>query len=161
MSFMESLLRDIQLSNQIVYVCSGNIIRSAFAELYTRHLIGPKFTISVASLGTDYHNSQILDITRKNLINQGVDIQKINNFHPTHISDFKVDKIDEVIFFGMTRHHQSQLKRYFGKEIKSYLLPSILDENVEIEDPYFTNNYDRVFHKIEKCVNQLVNYYIN
>lgn len=158
---MESLLRDFQLSNQIVFVCSGNIIRSAFAEIYTKHLIGWRSNKSIRSLGTDYHNSQILDMTRNTLIDKGIDSQKINNFQPTHISGFKVENIDDVIFFSMTNHHKTQLQRYFGKGIKSYLLPKILDENVEIEDPYFTNNYEQVFLKIEKCVNQLVNYYIN
>ncbi|MCE7734496.1 MAG: hypothetical protein GPJ54_06440 [Candidatus Heimdallarchaeota archaeon] len=158
---MESLLRDIHQSNQIVFVCSGNIIRSAFAELYTRHVLGTKANKSIRSLGTDYHNTNILDLTRKVLIEKEISPEKINNFHPTHISEFKVDRIDDLIFFSMTNHHQSQLENYFGKEIKSYLLPNILDEDLEIEDPYFTNNYERVFLKIEECVNQLANYCIN
>jgi len=161
MIIMETMLRDIHQSNRIVFVCSGNIIRSAFAELYLKHVIKARFNLSISSLGTDYHNSQILKLTRSVLINKGVDPREIDKFRPTHISDFSVDKVDDFIFFSMTYHHQSQLESYLGRKIKSYLLSNLLEEDTEIEDPYFTENFDQVFDKIEECINQLVNYCIN
>lgn len=155
---MELLIRNIKQSKQLTFACSGNIIRSAFAELLTKHLVKEKM---ISSLGTEYHNSQIHPQTKRILLDKGIESIKIDNFQPTHISKINPTAIENIIFFSMTNDHKAKLEKYFGPKIKSYLLREIMNENREIEDPYFSENYDKVFSSIEECVIQLAKYCIN
>ncbi|MHA2027827.1 MAG: arsenate reductase/protein-tyrosine-phosphatase family protein [Candidatus Kariarchaeaceae archaeon] len=155
---MTQLQSDIIKSENIVFVCSGNIIRSAFAEILAKSFIVNK---NISSLGTDYHNSRILNETKNALLARNIPLENIIGFRPTNIVDFKIKDLQKTIFFGMTAIHLKKIKSYFVDEINVYLLSEIIDENKEISDPYFTNNYDQVFSKIEQCINQLTKYCIN
>ncbi len=50
---------NLEKFEKIYFVCSGNIIRSAFAELYLKQLLVDKSDPKIGSFGTTYHNTRI------------------------------------------------------------------------------------------------------
>ncbi|OLS23454.1 MAG: Low molecular weight protein-tyrosine-phosphatase PtpB [Candidatus Heimdallarchaeota archaeon LC_2] len=143
--------------DEIVFVCSGNIIRSAFAELLAKNLLP---TIKFSSCGTVYFNNQILHETKVALISREISSEIINNFKPTHITNAKKYNLNSCIFFGMTNKHLKEIRNHFGNDANVRLLRDLIDEHEEVEDPYFTNNFDLVFDKISECIFQLEKYLI-
>ena len=73
----ESELIDLTKNAKTMYfVCSGNIIRSSFAELLARN----QGVENVDSYGTTYHNSSIHDRSQQELVDRGVDSKLIDQF---------------------------------------------------------------------------------
>ena len=151
-------LSEITEAKEFVFVCSGNIIRSAFAELIAKNLIENR---NFTSCGTEYFNNDIISETRQALLDKGIPLNLINDFRPTHITRTKEYDLSSTIFFGMTHKHVREIRSYFGEESKIGLLRNLIDENEEVEDPYFTNNFDKVFTKIFDCIHQLEKYLNN
>lgn len=135
---------------KIYFVCSGNIIRSAFAELYLKHLLGDQSKLIIASFGTTYHNTRIHNKAQEYLSEIGI---SSDNFTPTHISEISLD--GKVIVFGMTKDHLHSLKNQWQDHSNLYLLSEISSDIIEIEDPYFSNNQELAF---KKAFEQIVTY---
>ena len=145
----ESLQKQLLYAEEIVFVCSGNIIRSAFAHLYAEN-IGISKTIR--SLGTVYKNSKIHSNTRSELAKLGVSTKLMNDFHPTHIDDFIISGC-HAVFFCMTNEHLQQLENYAIKNV--FLLSEILNQKEEIGDPFFLGRFQETFMNIKNCLDKL------
>ena len=63
------LPEDLKDVTSILFVCTGNMVRSAFAELYARYLGCP---LQVSSAATIYRNTEIFPITGFALLARGV-----------------------------------------------------------------------------------------
>ena len=150
-------ISEISRFNEIVFACSGNIIRSAFAELLAKNLID---TMKFSSFGTEYFNNHILKETETALISKGISAEDISKFKPTHMTQTKNFNLSSSIFFGMTNKHVKEIRNYFGEGVNVRLLREIIDEYEEVEDPYFTGNFEVVFEKIAECIFQLEKYLI-
>ncbi|MCY3414044.1 MAG: hypothetical protein INQ03_20540 [Candidatus Heimdallarchaeota archaeon] len=140
---------DIQ-EKTILFLCSGNIIRSAFAEIYAKHL-GLK---NVHSAGTVYFNNAITQEAARRLIEEGVDMDLLNQFQPTHISELQLINPREYIIFGMKQEHLDST--YIQNFPYKFLLSEINDEKYEIKDPYFEGGYNEVFDMIKNLLEKLV-----
>ena len=132
----------------IVFVCSGNIIRSAFCELYAKHL-----GISCSSFGTRYRNTRIHPQARKALLARGVPHRQIKEFTPRFISEVKYSSKNK--YYCMTKEHVSDLLQAGFEEERVFLLASVLGEESDIQDPFFTGEFTKVFDVLEKCVHAL------
>ncbi len=135
----------------IVFVCSGNIIRSAFCELLLKHKVN---TADVSSLGLFYKNSIIHPKTREALLERGVPHVLIDNFKPTFADDIVLDP--DNLYFCMTMKHKSDLLCRGIPESNIRLVSSVLNQHVDVEDPYFIGNYDQVFSYLKKCIEKIV-----
>ncbi len=147
--------QEIIEAKEIVFVFSGNIIRSAFAELLAKSQIN---SINFSSFGTEYFNNNILYETRVALLSKGISQKRVDNFKPTHITQIKEYDLNTTLFFAMTNKHLKDINNFFGNKVKANLLLNLIDEDVEVEDPYFTGNFEKVFTKIEECIYQLEKY---
>lgn len=136
----------------ILFLCSGNIIRSAFADLYSRHIGVEK---NILSAGTTYFNSRITKEAESKLISLGVDNNIISEFSPTHISNLALSNFSKIIVFGMKRAHLSDFDLFPEKVIAKYLLSEIQGTREEIADPYFEGGYGSVFIQIKNYVDEL------
>lgn len=152
---MNLSIQEIIEAKEIVFVCSGNIIRSAFAELLANNRI---HTIYFSSFGTEYFNNKISHEAKTALMSKGVSQEVVNNFKPIHMTQIRDYDLKTTIFFVMTNRHLKQINKYFGNRVKGNLIRNLIDENEEVEDPYFTKNFEKVFAKIEECIYQLETY---
>ncbi len=138
---------------KIYFVCSGNIIRSAFAELYLDHLLDDRSNVSIRSFGTTYHNTTIHYKAKEYLAELGI---STGNFTPTHISEISLD--GKAIVLGMTKEHLHLVNVHWEGFPNSFLLSEISNEIIEIADPYFANNQELAF---KKAFEQIVTYVDN
>lgn len=136
----------------ILFLCSGNIIRSAFADLYARHICIEK---NILSAGTTYFNSRISPEAEEELVSLGVNSNTITKFSPTHISNLDLTNFSKIIVFGMKRPHLSDFDLFPEKVIGKYLLSEIRGTKEEIADPYFEGGYSSVFNQIKNLIDEL------
>ncbi len=134
----------------VVFVCSGNIIRSAFCELYAKHRGLAK---EVISIGTTYHNRTIHPKSREKLLELGVPAYEIEEFRPTHISEHS--HRESMVYLVMTTSHIEDLVSNGIPEEHIHLLSEVGGDGTEIEDPYFTGEYERVFRALRSYVDKL------
>ncbi len=92
----------------LVFLCSGNMVRSAFADLYAKHI---GCSLPVRSGATIYRNDAIFPDAEEALLARGVDLAVIRAFRPTHIDDLVPGLEARQVFLGMRMHHLDALAR--------------------------------------------------
>lgn len=151
------LEKALQECDTIVFLCSGNLIRSAFADIYSKHINIPK---TLKSAGTDYYNAKISNKVIKVLESMGVDNNLIENFKPTNQSELVLDPNQMVVVFGMKNQHIAKCNIAKEQVLGSYLLSEISGTKIEIADPYFEGGFDDVIQLIKKYVDKISDFMI-
>lgn len=145
----EELRTALRETQRIVFACSGNMVRSAFAELYARHLEIPR---SISSVATTYRNGRIFPETAQALKRLGVSAQAVQGFRPTHIDDAPHLFDGSCILFAMTRSHLHALAGGPADRVPSFLFPRILARKDEIADPVLEGaDFGLTFRTLERC----------
>ncbi len=139
-------------SRDLLFLCSGNVLRSAFCELYARHLELPN---RVRSAATEYRNRAIFPESRAALSALGVPANLLNAFRPTHIDDFDAPPAPNTLVYGMTRAHLASFTQSFGASFETRLILSVLGKDREVDDPYFTHRYAETFATLTDCIEAL------
>ncbi|UCG01806.1 MAG: hypothetical protein JSW11_19645 [Candidatus Heimdallarchaeota archaeon] len=140
---------------RIVFICSGNIIRSPYAHLLFEHLIKEdkelKKKIRVESGGVTYRNYSISMEARDMLVKEGVPQKKIAEFTPRYFSDHPdmFQEADLVLVMEKTHIRKIPNKNTF------LLLEFTLGISNNVPDPYFDPPYERSFQMIKEALIQL------
>ena len=137
-------------TKEVLFLCSGNVLRSAFCELYARHLEVP---FRVTSGATVYRNDALFPESRIALLDRGVDAAWLDAFRPTHIERMSPRPGTRV--FGMTRSHLRDFERRFPGEFELALTRGLVGEPGEIDDPLHTGRYTETFDLLAACVEAL------
>ncbi|MEM7305408.1 MAG: hypothetical protein AAF682_02000 [Planctomycetota bacterium] len=138
-------------AHEVVFLCSGNMVRSAFADLYAHHLGLP---LAIRSLATTYRNDRIFPETALALGARGVDRARIEGFRPTHVDDGLARVDPSAVLFGMRWHHLEPLDAERGR---AFLLMQLLGREEEIADPVLEGaDFGRTFDQVARCVEALV-----
>jgi protein-tyrosine-phosphatase len=146
-------LRTVLRASELVFVCSGNMVRSAFAELYGRHLGCP---LPLRSAATTYRNDRIFPETARALLARGVARSAVRAFRPTHIEDLAPAPTGAAVRLGMTRSHLAAL-RACGLRAPAYLLGAVAGGEGEIPDPVLEGaDFEETFARVEACVEAIV-----
>lgn len=155
------LLRTLSTQNKIkiVFICSGNVMRSPYAEmLFEEHIkkqqvSGPR--IISESLAVTYRNSHILSQTYDLLIENGVSPKRIAQFTPRYIDDYLEVCQNADLIFGMTEDH---LKALADWQEKVFLLSKFVDGPAaeEIPDPFFAKDAWKAYAMVKEKVKRLV-----
>ncbi|MCA8979983.1 MAG: hypothetical protein H6831_01195 [Planctomycetes bacterium] len=147
-----ALSEALQSASGILFLCSGNMIRSAFAELFARHL---GIALPVRSAGTTYSNTRIHVETARALTARGVVGEWIREFRPRHMDDIEPAPRPDELVIGMTRAHLADA-RARGAQGPGRLMLEALGETLEIADPFFEGGFERTFAELTRCVEALV-----
>ncbi len=138
----------------VLFLCSGNMVRSAFADLYARHL---GCALPVASAATHFRNGHLLRETAHALRERGVAPQAIAAFRPRHIADVIGDLDRRTVALGMSRFHLDALGERAELRERAFLLPRVLGRDEEIPDPVLEGaDYGRTFELLTRCIEALV-----
>ncbi len=136
----------------IVFLCSGNVVRSAFAELYARHLGCPR---PVCSAATRFRHTRIYPETARALLQRGVESEALQAFRPTHLDELRHRLTRRAVFLAMKRTHLEALA--VELEGRAFLLSEILGVQEEIADPVEEGaDLERVLGQITRYVEALV-----
>ncbi|MEE9138264.1 MAG: hypothetical protein V3V07_06960 [candidate division NC10 bacterium] len=145
---------DLKDVTGILFVCTGNMVRSPFAELYARYLGCP---LQVSSAATIYRNTEIFPTTGFALLARGVPREVILGFQPRHLDDVDFPLDDGTVAFGMTHSHLQALSDRGMPDNRILLLTELLGRKDEIIDPVLDDaEFDPVFDTIAECVEALI-----
>ena len=146
-----SLAKALRDADGLLFLCSGNMIRSAFAELYARHI---ECALPVRSAGTTYSNPAIHPEARRALVDRGVPTHWSSEFRPQLLDELNPAAGSGELILCMTREHREDALAQ-GARGPAFLLMEALGDRSEIADPYFEGGYTDVFTSIERCVDAL------
>ncbi len=143
---------------KILFLCSGNVCRSIFAEYYAKWLKSTFYKdklqdINFDSAGIRHYFETPHKGTVKYLNSKGISTDDII---PKDITEELINEQDLILGFE-ARYHTKKLKRKFkhieNLDKKVYLLLEYAGEteNVEIEDPFYLeeNEYNQILKRIE------------
>ena len=139
---------------KIIFVCHGNICRSVMAEYIFKHYAKQEnIEVDVCSRATSYEEigndiyykaKYILDYYH---ISYGKHQAK-------RITEKEYSEADIVIVMDTNNYYN--LKRIVSKMEKVHYLKEYSVGFGEIEDPWYTNNFDKVFNEIKDGVLGLI-----
>lgn len=151
----------------ILFVCYGNICRSPMAEMIFKDIViqnNKRFLFHCESKATsmEEYGNGIYPKARQVLEEHGVTIEK---HIATMVKKEDYNQYDYIIC--MDNQNYDTLVRLFDgdKDNKVHMLMSYTGSDEAIEDPWYTDRFEKVFNQIDKgchaLFNQLVEEYQN
>ncbi|MFX0093456.1 MAG: low molecular weight phosphatase family protein [Candidatus Hodarchaeota archaeon] len=144
---------------KILFICSGNIMRSPMAEMLFEKLFTEKYgekwreRITVASGGVRFKNSQIFPGTREVLLSEGIPEQRIAKFKPRHIENHPDLFAEADVIIAMT---EGQVKRLLNYEprysSKTTLLKKFVSDGRPIPDPWFSLRRKKALQEVKETI---------
>ncbi|MCR4874700.1 MAG: low molecular weight phosphotyrosine protein phosphatase [Clostridia bacterium] len=142
---------------KVVFVCHGNICRSPMAEYVFKDIVEKRgvkdsFYIESRATSTEEIGNRIYPYARDELIKHNIKGYESHRATQFTISDYKA--FDYILV--MDDNNLYNLKRIIGIDVdnKVYRLLDFTTNKGEIEDPWYTGNFDKVFNQIDngcKC----------
>jgi protein-tyrosine-phosphatase len=153
----EELARALGDARGVLFLCTGNMVRSAFADLYAHHLCCP---LPVRSAATVYRNDGILAETARALVERGVPVAWTRAFRPSHLDDVLPQLDPKTLVLGMARMHLEPLARRPELRERAFLLAELSGRGEEIPDPVldgadFTLTFELVARGVQRLVERL------
>ena len=151
---MTRLFDKLRAAPAVLFVCSGNVVRSAFAELYARHL---GLDLPIHSAATTYRNPALFPETHAALRERRVAPGLVASFRPRHLEDVVPGLPAGTLAFGMTRSHLADLAVWPGAPVDAHLMLEVLGEERELADPVMDGvDFGATYRTLERCVTILV-----
>ena len=145
---------------RICFVCQGNICRSTMAEYVFKDLVRKEglekdFLIEsrgvIADVGSDIHPG-----TKRMLDLHNIPYSK---HIATQLEKNDYEKYD--YFIGMDNYNVISMKKLFGTDKKVYKLLDFTKKDKEIDDPWYTHNFNVTYDDVDKGCKALFNFVKN
>lgn len=138
----------------VLFLCTGNMVRSAFADLYARHLGCP---LPVSSAATVYRNDHLMGETARALEVRGVPASWTRSFRPRHVDDVRAGLAPETLVLAMARMHLAALSARPELGRRTFLLAELEGLREDIPDPVLEGaDFELTFERVARCVCLLV-----
>lgn len=135
---------------KILFVCHGNICRSPTAEfvmkeLVKEHSLSDRFVISSAATTAEEIGNPVYPQARARMAQDGIDCSRKTARQVTR-ADY--DHYDYLI--GMDQENMRDMRRIFrvDPEGKLRLLRDFTDHPGEIDDPWYTRDFETAYRQI-------------
>ena len=144
----------------IIFVCHGNICRSPVGEILFNTLIkekglNNKYRCYSRATSREEIGNDIYPPMKRVLSKNGVSFSR---HYATQITYQEFNEADYI--FYMDNNNLYYLERMFGESKKFILITKYLD-NMDIEDPWYTDRFDYVFNRIKESVKAIVDFLEN
>ena len=144
---------------KILFVCHGNICRSPAAELLLRRLLlraglGGEFETASAATSSEEIGNPVYPPMRRVLAERGIDCAG-----KTARQLRRRDYQDYDLLIGMEERHLKQMQRICGgdPEGKIHLLLENSPHPRDIDDPWYTDDFDTACRDIQEGCRLLLN----
>jgi protein-tyrosine-phosphatase len=160
MSWKEKLLL-IPKPWEIVFICSGNIMRSPYAEFLSKKYIKDynpeiKKNLIFKSGGVVYQNDTISEIAKNLLIQEGIDKEDIIKHKPRFIDNYSEYFSGNIFFIPMTAEHKKILKMK-GKTTIFTMNQIVKASKEDVLDPYFNPEMEiEIFNDLNNSTRMLI-----
>ena len=135
---------------KVLFVCHGNICRSPMAEAVFRHMLeerglGERFAGDSAAVSAEEIGNPVYPEANRTLVAHGL---PASNHHAWQLTRADYDRYD--FFIGMDQENIYRMRQIFGgdSQHKVGLLLAYTEHPREVEDPWYTGRFDRVFNLI-------------
>lgn len=135
---------------KVLFVCHGNICRSPMAEAVFRHMLeerglGERFAVDSAAVSAEEIGNPVYPEANRTLVAHGL---PASNHHAWQLTRADYDRYD--FFIGMDQENIYRMRQIFGgdSQRKVGLLLAYTEHPREVEDPWYTGCFDRVFDLI-------------
>jgi len=133
----------------IIFVCHGSICRSPAAEYIMKSLSTPHCVISRA-ISYEEIGNDIYPPMKKVLLYNGI---KVDRHYATYLSQEDIAWADYIFYMDASNYRR--LVNAYGENEK-FLPITKYSSITEIEDPWYTGNYQLVFNQIKICVENIL-----
>ena len=147
----------------VLFICYGNICRSPMAEMIFKDLIiknNKRYMMSCISRATSIEEigNDIYPQAKRKLVQMGVTCE---SHRATQVTKSDYDKYDYIIV--MEERNKRDLLRIIGedKDNKIHLLLEYTDNIKDIDDPWYSGDFDTAFNEINEGCIGLFNYLVN
>ncbi len=154
MSNWKELIQNEKNDIKISFVCTGNIIRSAYAEYLAKKYFHSKNDKKVLfDSGACFHqNSYIHSLPKRLLLQEGYSEELVIAHKPRWIENYPDNFNKTTLFVAMTQRHMDYLDENFPG--KGFLIKEIVEgKKEEVLDPYY---YPEKGEEIMKELKELV-----
>ncbi len=142
----------------IIFVCHGNICRSVAAEfimkkmLLDRHLEND-FKVFSRATSMEEIGNDIYPPMKRELIRRGIPFSR---HFAERISQRDYELADYI--FYMDEHNKSYLDRIID-DYKHIVFPvTMYEKDINmIEDPWYTDRFEKVCNQLEICIDHIIN----
>lgn len=142
---------------KIIFVCHGNICRSVAAEFIAKQILkeqnNREITVISRATSREEIGNDIYPPMKKTLLRHGIPFEV---HHATQITQDDYEWADEIYY--MDENNRRYLDYLLNNHKKiifpiSRFTPSIS----EIDDPWYTGEYDIVVNELQKCLQDILN----
>lgn len=145
---------------RILFVCHGNICRSPMAEYIMKYLakeymIDKSLYISSKATSSEEIGNDIYPPAKKVLKKNNIPFDEHN---ATRINKNDLEQFDLII--GMDDYNISNIKRILGDSPKIHKLAEYSNSRLDVDDPWYTRDFDQCYGEIYAHVNNLCKYLI-
>ena len=145
----------------VVFVCHGNICRSPMAEYIFKDLIRKEnlsdcFYVTSMATSTEELGNGIYPNAEDQLVKHNIKGFESHYAKQIRLSDY--DRFDYILV--MDNMNQYNLKRIIGSDPngKVHKLLDYTEQKGEIEDPWYTRNFDKVYNQIYSACKSFLEY---
>ncbi|MBR6766255.1 MAG: low molecular weight phosphotyrosine protein phosphatase [Clostridia bacterium] len=139
----------------ILFLCHGNICRSPMAEFIFKSLIkgNDKYFVQSKAVSSEEIGNPIYPPAQRMLRQKGI---PFDDHRASRITKQDYGKFDYIIV--MEEYNIPRLMNIIGSDPcnKVYRLLDFTSQSGDIEDPWFTGNYEKVFEQIKEGCNGLL-----
>lgn len=138
MADWKEILKNETKDVKITFVCTGNIIRSAYSEYLAKKYFHSKSNRKMIfdSGACKHQNSYMYPLTQKLLLKEGYSEVQLDAFKPRLIEYYMDNFNESSLFIAMTKEHLAYIEKTFPD--KGFLLKEIvLGKKEDVLDPYY------------------------
>lgn len=135
---------------KIIFVCHGSICRSPAAEMIFKSLCNKHEVISRAvsheEIGNDIYPPMKRELTRRGI--------PFTRHYAAYLTER--DFLEADYIFYMDSSNRYLLTSRFGESSKILPIFNFTSGIDEIEDPWYTDNYEKVVTQVTTCVKDII-----
>lgn len=146
------------MKHKILFVCHGNICRSPMAEFMMKQLVSEagrdgEFEIDSVATSTEEIGNDMYPPAKRRLRNHGVPFE---HRRARQITMADYDSSDLVLVMDRNNLRWLRMLGIDDADHKVQLLMSIIGENRDVADPWYTGDFNRTYDDIAKVLPSLL-----